>query len=479
MRPANDPTPREGEVPTAVVEPRRRWSLAWILPVVAIALAAVLVQRSLSLRGVTVTVVFTEGSGIRTGDSVRYRGTEVGRVQAVDLTDELDAVRVRLHLTEQGDRIARRGARFWVVRPEIGLEGIAGLETLMGPHYVAVLPGRGRPQRRFIGLDSSPVVERRDPGDLEVIVRAPRQGSLLPGSPVLYRGIQVGVVESVGLTSDGSAVEARLHVEEPYATLVREESRFWRVGGVRAAIGISGVEVDIDSLPTLLRGGVAFATPPVDRAGDPVLTGHRFELVTTADPAWLRWEPLIAVGSSLLPPGATVPPNLRAKLGWRQGLVFTGSRSRQGWILPTENGVLAPLDLLEPSDRAREASVGLEIAGRAVTLPDTIEWRHEGLALADLGLPDDVAVWPSYRTRRPEGVEDSVAIGDPNADPLPLASDRLTAADGSFRIDDAIPVDESWHGAAVLSRADGKLLGILIARDDPRVVLVPDAERDP
>ena len=149
-----------------------------------------------------------------------------------------------------------------------------GLETLVGPRYLAVLPGDGTPRRHFIGFPEPPVVETTEPGDLEIILHASQRGGLRRGAPVTYRQIPVGIVRSVGLASDGGAVEARVHIEKPYAQLVREGTRFFSVGGFEADVGLTGVSLEVESLAALLTGGVALATPP--DAGEIVRTGHRF-----------------------------------------------------------------------------------------------------------------------------------------------------------------------------------------------------------
>lgn len=470
------PPPQPEAIPAATLTPRRRLSWTWLIPLLALAAAAGLVYQSISLRGVVVTIQFDEGHGIAEGDAIRFRGTHVGSVRKIELRESLESVLVTASMTQQGEAIARRGARFWVVRPEIRFSGIEGLETLLGPRYMEVLPGTGAPQTHFIGLEDAPIDPDSEAGNLEVLVRSPRQGSLLRGAPVVFRGIEVGVILSVGLTSDGGSVEARLLVRKRYAPLVRQNSRFWRIGGVKAEIGLSGVAVDIDSLPTLIKGGVSFATPPQEKAGQEVVNGHRFLLAAQPREEWLRWEPLVPVGNDLLPAGSAIPAMLSAKLGWRQGLIFRGSRSRKGWILTTERGVLAPLDLLEPSDRAKEQSVVLEIAGATVPLPDeeAITWRSQGLALTDLDLPGDIQRWPDYRSRRPTKPEDCIAVGDPNAPSLPLSADRLGEAEDSWLIDRAVSLGRDWHGAAVLARADGKLVGMIIIDDDEaRVSWIP------
>ena len=67
-------------------------------------------------------------------------------------------------------------------------------------------------------------------------------------------------------------------------------------------------------------------------------------------------------------------------------------------------------------------------------------------------------------------------MADPAAAPLPLAATRLTADAGRWLVDGAVPVDESWHGACVLSRADGRLLGMLLIGDDEvSVALLPQS----
>ncbi len=67
-------------------------------------------------------------------------------------------------------------------------------------------------------------------------------------------------------------------------------------------------------------------------------------------------------------------------------------------------------------------------------------------------------------------------VGDSAAVALPLAAARLTVEDGVWLVDPALPVDETWHGACVLSRDDGYLVGLLLVEEDQpvRVALLPE-----
>jgi hypothetical protein len=205
-----------------------------------------------------------------------------------------------------------------------------------------------------------------------------------------------------------------------------------------------------------------------------VRTGHRFLLADEPEREWLEWEPLVAIGSDMLPPGATLPDCRRAKLAWRGGLIFRGSRSVQGWIVALDSGLLGPEDLLQPSEEAREGGALLEVAGNEVPLPESAVRHGGGVAIVAAERPADIGVWPSNRIRRPERAEDCLAVADPNAPPLPLAASRLTPTADGWKIDAAVPIDEGWHGAPVLARSDGHLVGLLLlAEGDARVSWIP------
>jgi hypothetical protein len=450
-------------------------SLAWFVPLLALALVFGLGYRAWSMRGLIVTVQLDDGHGLKPGDEVRFRGIAVGQVRDVELLPDLETVVVTLSVNSQAARIARAGSRFWVVRPELGLDRIAGLETIVGPRYMAVLPGEGERQDRFVGLSAPPPVDRIDPGDLEVVIEAPQRSGLRVGGPVLYRQIRVGTILSVGLASDAGSVEARIHVTRPYAQLIRPQTRFWPVHGVRTEVGLTGFSMELESIETLLAGGVALATPP--DAGAPVRTGHRFELEDEPEASWLQWQPMVAVGSGQLPGGTILPSPLRATIGWRDGwIIFKGDRSRRGWVVQTSSGLLGPRDLLEADPEADEGSSLLEVAGRSVPLPATSRWSDGRLTLLEQRVSD--RVWPASRIRSPGDPEDCVAVADLGAGPLPLSASRLRVEDGVWRVDAAMTVDRSWHGACVVARGDGMLVGLLLIEEADRVsiALLPSPE---
>jgi len=474
-------------VPEARIEARRGLSFAWLVPLVALAASAWLGYRAWQSRGPVIAIRAPEGYGIRPGHALRYLGIEVGRVEEVELSRDLTEVLIEVVLEPGARDLARSGSRFWIVRPHVGLDGVTGLETVFGARYVAVLPGpTDAPiQLAFDALAEPPILTDATESGLEILLRSSTRAGLEPGAPLTYRGIEVGKVLSIGLASDATAVEARAFVRAPYVHLVREDTRFWTASGLSFRAGLGGLDFELESIRTLLVGGVALATPPGD--AEPVAMGHAFVLAGEPEPEWLEWQASLQVGTALLPSRAPTARPQHATLRWTTERFFISrDRERTAWLLPVDDHLLGPAELLAPPEREdadEDVVFRLEVAGLELVLRDEPRWAERGIAALD-GRLAGVVPWPGDWVRTPEGPEDSVVLGDPTARPRPLSAARLELdvdedgePTGLWRVDSAVALDASWHGAGVFARVDGRLIGLLLWRES-RAVVAPLPTRD-
>lgn len=291
----NQPDPAEEpreDLPTAILRPSRRFSVIWLVPIVAAAITAVILYKSFWDVGPTLTILFQDGIGIRSDQThLRYRGVRVGDVRSVKLSKDQEYVVVEVQLDKSAAGLAREGSKFWIVRPEISVGAISGLETIVTGPYIEVLPGNGARQLKFIGEKKPPVGAEKS--GLKIMLRSARFNSLKPGTPVFYRGVQVGSVQDYELAPDARTVNISVFIERPYAPLVRSESKFWNISGVDVAVGLLGVKINMESVETLVSGGIAFATPPVSKSGSQKMI---FELHEKPEAEWLKWSPKIKLG---------------------------------------------------------------------------------------------------------------------------------------------------------------------------------------
>jgi paraquat-inducible protein B len=253
----------QAELPSALVVRRQRPSLVWLLPVLALAVGGWLVVKTLAERGPTITITFANAAGLQAGKTkVKFKEVDIGTVTDVSVSDDLEQVVVTAELRHGTEHMLAKDTELWVARPLITASQISGLETLLSGPYVALSPGQGPLGRRsFKGLDKPPVVAT-DAAGRRFKLRAPSLGSLNLGTPIYYRGIQVGQVVNYHIDKDGRQLTIDIFIQSPHDGLIFKNTRFWNASGIDASIGVNGVTVDTESLMSVLIGGVAFETPP-------------------------------------------------------------------------------------------------------------------------------------------------------------------------------------------------------------------------
>jgi hypothetical protein len=82
-------------------------------------------------------------------------------------------------------------------------------------------------------------------------------------------------------------------------------------------------------------------------------------------------------------------------------------------------------------------------------------------------LPDPPAAWKAKELRQPKAPEDCVVVS--GTDSVPVAASRLQPGK-LWVVDVSVSLTPDWHGAGVISRADGALIGLLIWRDGTALV---------
>ena len=126
-----------------------------------------------------------------------------------------------------------------------------------------------------------PPVARPNGDGREYTLVTDRMGSLDVGAPVLYKQLDVGELLNYRLSKDGK-IEINIFIQQPYYKFINSNTRFWNASGAEFNVDSAGAEFRMESLTSLLAGGVAFETPPQDVLGDTPASsdGMRFELFT-------------------------------------------------------------------------------------------------------------------------------------------------------------------------------------------------------
>jgi len=293
----------------------RRFSIIWLVPLVAVAIGAWLAWDTLSKEGPTIKITFESGEGLQAGQSqLKFKDIVFGTVKSLELSPDQTHVVVTVATTHEAGPLMTDGTIFWVVKPRLFAGSLSGVETLLSGSYIGMLPAAkaGKSQRDFVGREDPPVLGAHVPGRT-FLLKSKRIGAVSVGSPIFFRDLNVGEVLGWDIADMAESVTIHAFVRAPYDTYVHDQTRFWNASGVSIKLGGTGVEVQMESLKALLLGGVGFDTPAGEIHTAETSEDHVFPLFADRDTAnaasYIRKIPVISYfpGSvSGLAPGAQV-----------------------------------------------------------------------------------------------------------------------------------------------------------------------------
>ena len=283
-------------IPEAAIVPKKRmrFSVVWIIPIVSALVAiGIAVQRILS-EGPTITIVFKAAEGVEAGKTfVKYNDVNIGEVKTVRLSADFTKVVVTAKIDKSAEGLIVEDAEFWVEKPRVTLSGVSGIGTLLTGNFIGLKMGKSKqPRHNFIGRDVPPAITIDQPGRT-FILQADNLGSVGIGSPLYYRRLNVGQVIGYDLAGDGKSLHIKIFVHAPYDKYVTNETRFWEASGIDVTMGASGINIDTQSVVSMLVGGIAFETPSLMKEFKPADANAAFTLFRSRATAMAEHETVI------------------------------------------------------------------------------------------------------------------------------------------------------------------------------------------
>lgn len=269
----------ENNYNVAHVEKIKRWSPVWIIPLVTILIGAWILYYHFSHQGKVITLITTTAEGIEAGKTdIKSRSVDVGIVESVVLSNNLQQVEIKARINNGMEKLLRQDSSFWVVKPQIGREGISGLGTLLSGAYIQLQPGTSSQEAATFTLLDSPPLAAPDAKGIRIELDSEQSGQLSAGDPVLFRGFRVGTVQTSFFDPQNRKMKYQLFITAPYDTLVTNNVRFWKDSGVTFDMSAQGMRVEMGSLTTLFSGGVSFDVPTGWELGGPAHEYQGFQL---------------------------------------------------------------------------------------------------------------------------------------------------------------------------------------------------------
>lgn len=252
----------------------------WILPVITLILAGWLVIKAINDAGQRIQIYFSDAQGLVSGrTTIRYQGLEVGMIRDISLAPDLESIYVDADIYPEATKLLGKDTGFWLVKPTASISGISGLDALVSGNYISIQPAtkivdRDDVPKIYTALEGPPADLQASQG-LNITLRSQDLGSLTIGSPIVYRKIPIGEVYSYKLDKDDNFVLIKAYINNDYAHIITDKSRFWNVSGAGAQVGFNGIDVQFESLSALIAGAIAVDSPD---EGEPIEENREFRL---------------------------------------------------------------------------------------------------------------------------------------------------------------------------------------------------------
>ena len=217
--------------------------------------------------GLHLTLTAQQAASLKAGSPVLFRQLVVGSVSSVGLTPDHQQVRVGLLIEPKYSHLVNSSSRFWNASGVTLSGGLSGFEvrseslaSLIGGGIAFETPQSGaaavRNGSRFVLYpDQDGATQTGEQITLEVL-----QGDgLHTGTPVRYRGFQVGEVTGLALSSDLAHLNLQIMLTE-------EAGRFARQGSTFSVIRPQVSLTKAANLDTLITGPYIEVTPAANPA---------------------------------------------------------------------------------------------------------------------------------------------------------------------------------------------------------------------
>lgn len=263
----------------------------WLFPLFAVLITGWLLKEYYNQRGPTVKIYFDSASSIEPEKTrIRHRGVTIGTVKEVKLSEDNKDVVVYAMLSSEAKRFAVEGTKFSLVVPNVGIQGVSGIETIFEGVYISAYPGdaTGPKKTEFkgsIGKDISLSLE----DTVSYYLETDRAGSISVGDSVTFRDVKVGTVTDLSFSKTSQYVIVQINVDNRYVKLIRTNTVFWRKMAIDAKLSIFNTEIKVGALDTLLKGGIEFFTP--DNPGPIAYAHSKFGLNYEPPKGWEAWNP--------------------------------------------------------------------------------------------------------------------------------------------------------------------------------------------
>jgi len=237
----------------------------WIVPFLALMIAGWLLYQYYQELGPEIRITFPTNEGLQAGQShIKYRDVPIGTIKKIELQEDGKGVVVIARMDKTAAPYLNEHSKFWIVKPEVGLSGISGLDTLISGTYIKMYGKKGG-ERKYDYKGLTRAYRVTEDGTYFKL-NTPQSANLRIGTPIYYKNIVVGEVEYMPIALDNQSIDVIIRIQKKYASYVTIDSKFWIKNMVAIDVEGGSLSVNVAPLSHLIQGGIAFSSSDINES---------------------------------------------------------------------------------------------------------------------------------------------------------------------------------------------------------------------
>jgi paraquat-inducible protein B len=264
--------------------------------------AFVLNDKKPQREGVRVLLRAQNLDNIQEEMGVFYHGLEIGLVSSYAINKDKQSFIIELVVEPQYKKLLNASSLFCHksgFELKAGLDGVAlktgSLETIVRGGIAVETPNfqaDSSLKKSYLLYGSDAELRKAEylsKKGIYLSLIADKLGSLKEGSPLYYKQIKVGEVVSYQWDAPTKKVLIDIFIMDEYAKEIHDNTLFYNASGFNASFSLSGLEINTESLETIMSGGISFYTP-VSLEAKTARNYERFPLYESKDAAMNQYK---------------------------------------------------------------------------------------------------------------------------------------------------------------------------------------------
>ena len=228
----------------------------------------------------TVKLIVKDNHNIKITSKLYYKNIAIAHVKKITLEDDIiiqiEGEKKYQYLFGENSKIYLKGAK-------ISLESIENLSSTILGDNLYLIDDKNNGFRSSFTLDSINPDSTHYKKGLRVLLKATDSQNITVGSPIYYKGFEVGEIYDADLVNNGETILFNLFIKDKYRSILKQNSQFYKATIIDMDVGIFGAKIKLGSAKSMLKGGIVFKNIKSEKTPVNAYNGTTFELLKEKD----------------------------------------------------------------------------------------------------------------------------------------------------------------------------------------------------